>query len=395
MDQLNLCGLTIDQYLRNESEYLKLIKENPKLVSETVPLLNHALLQDFRDNTLVRFRGMIQDMNDSEIYLEKYEVISESAGNRRVQVGRYRDVIVLSKPDESVNYDGRANVHGERRSLFLVTIPGLNEWAENVERLQSCVVVAKNASDKTQTTVPKRSLDVDADLIMDTGGDDNEPEPKRTTTGNPDGISAAEKQSSTLSAEYLLNSPLPDRPSKACICKIYVDYDSFTLNTVVEMVGFLSVDPSLDGSAYVCNEFEDITEIQAANPPPSLIPRLHCITSRALSHVNPLLVDNAERLTCDSECLDIIKDLRMALAQCLFGDVVAADYLLCHLISTVYVQTEMETIGQFSLNLSNLPAACLPIYIDEFYGLLASMMPATYLMPLTLDALNTDQFTPK
>lgn len=380
MDLLNLSGLTIDQYLKNEAEYLKLLQDNPKAVQTQVPLLNYGKLHDFADNTLVRFRGMIQDMNDAEIYLERYEISSTTNGVR-VQDGRYRDVIVL-KPDEAINHDAKANAQGERRSLFLVTVPGLNEWAEAVET---------RAKPDAEQSMKRPVVAADAMDITDP----IEPDRKRIVTADGGAAAAvAAKDSAILSAEYLLNSPLPDRPSKACICKIYHDFESFKLNSVVEMIGFLSVDPSLDGSRHACSEFEDLSEIQAANPPPHLIPRLHCVSSRLLTHYNPLLWVDDEP-SAEQDNIEIIKDLRMALSQCLFGDVVASEYLLCHLISTVYVQNEMQTLGQFSLNLSNFPATCLPNYIEEFYELLASMLPASYLMPLTLESLNTDQFTPK
>lgn len=58
-----------------------------------IPLLNNIANYAVPNSSLVRFRGMIQDMLDPEFYLEKYAV-SGPADSVRLQDGRYRDMIV-------------------------------------------------------------------------------------------------------------------------------------------------------------------------------------------------------------------------------------------------------------------------------------------------------------
>lgn len=82
--------LSLDEYLTNEAVYAEQLRSGT--YPDAIPLLNYAPLHELRDNTLVRFRGMIQDMLDPEIYLERYEVRSGETGVR-VQDGRYRDVL--------------------------------------------------------------------------------------------------------------------------------------------------------------------------------------------------------------------------------------------------------------------------------------------------------------
>lgn len=85
--------LSLDAYLANETALRDQLRAG--CYTSPIPLLNHAQLQELPDNTLVRFRGMIQDMLDPEIYLERYEVFADAAGRpTRVQDGRYRDVLV-------------------------------------------------------------------------------------------------------------------------------------------------------------------------------------------------------------------------------------------------------------------------------------------------------------
>lgn len=172
------------------------------------------------------------------------------------------------------------------------------------------------------------------------------------------------------------------------------------MNSVLDVVGFLSVDPVLDGSTHEPTEFEEMAEIQANNPPPSLIPRLHAISVRDVSHLYPMPLQQANSsnngLLFDGESKkDIYKDIQLALTQCLFGDSIAAQYLMCHLISTVYVRSELQTLGQFCLNLSHFPTEISSKYTQLLYEIIELLLPASHYFPMTLDNMNTCQFVPK
>ena len=48
--------------------------------------------------------------------------------------------------------------------------------------------------------------------------------------------------------------------------------------------------------------------------------------------------------------------LKEMLSAVLLGDAVAAEYLICHLISKIYIRSaDMLTLGKFTLNLHGLP----------------------------------------
>lgn len=179
---------------------------------------------------------------------------------------------------------------------------------------------------------------------------------------------------------------------------MYSDFDKFVLNTVVDVIGFLSVDAVLDGTNHEVFEFEELNEVQAANPPPSLIPRIHAVSIEHVLHLNPLVPQSAfdETIGFDEhKSLELFKDIQVVLTQCLFGDTVAAEYLMAHLISTVYVRSELECLGQFSLNLSNIPQGVLPTYTKLLYDIIEMLVPASHFLPMTLDNLNLLQFSPK
>lgn len=100
---------------------------------------------------------------------------------------------------------------------------------------------------------------------------------------------------------------------------------------MVEVVGFLSTDPILSHPSYHNGEDDNEMEIQTHNPPPSLVPRIHCVDFRKITDCNPLV--NVYDLSTEMETLR--KDLHLVLTQLLLGDELAADYLICHLISSV------------------------------------------------------------
>lgn len=269
--------------------------------------------------------------------------------------------------------------------MFMVSIPGLNDWAIDVQQQQSNNLVEEMEIGESISTGNKRPLEAN--------GSDN-PIPnvdldrKRATKETNSNSSIC---NNGLSKEYLLNSPIPSRPSKACIVKFYEDSSSLALNDVLEIIGFLSIDPSLCGANLQLDDHENVNEICAMNPPPSLIPRIHVVSFRSLAHLNPLL--DTEFTLDEQEKSNALKDLRIAFTQCLLGDSVAADFLLCHLISTVYVRSD-ETLGQFSLNITNFPADVLPDYARRLYEIIELLLPASHYLPVTLDNLNTIDFIP-
>lgn len=372
-------------------------------VRAQIPLLNCTQLHDLRDNALVRFRGMIQDMQDPECYLERYEVRRKDNGLvLRVQDGKYRDVLVMSKDEETVDFQAGSNQYGERRSMFVISIPGYNSWAVECEQKMNAWCLPKVGDKPDEVANAKRSHCDDEDMETDGPVDKDNPFKKPMLPVDPSAetqqacssrSASTNSKQNVLSAEYLLNSPITERPSKACLVKLYSNYDNCTLNTLVDVVGFLSVDPALDGSTDQMDNFEyEMSEHQATNPPPSLIPRIHAISFQKLKHVNPLL-DVPHESQCDN--MNIWKDIQNLLTQCLFEDKMAADYLLCHLISTVYLRNEIESLGHFSLNLSNIPAEVLPSYTKGLYEIIELLLPASHYFPMTLENMNTMQFVPK
>lgn len=74
-------------------------------------------------------------------------------------------------------------------------------------------------------------------------------------------------------------------------------------------------------------------EMNTHNPPASLVPRLHAIKITELTKHE---IENAPLIMSKAQA--IRGDLHIILSQLLFGDQLAADYLICHLLSSMYVE---------------------------------------------------------
>ncbi|KAH8377000.1 hypothetical protein KR093_002667, partial [Drosophila rubida] len=385
---------TIDELTSQDIAFCRELLENPA-TWHSIPLLNHTPLHKLNDQALVRFRGMVQDMMDPEIYLEQYEIQSAD-GSRRLQQGKYRDCLRLSK-EEHVDYNAQNNVHGERRTLFVVSLPGQNDWAKRHEKECGSAVASIQTAESSVGGGIKRPHDEQQDMEVDSI---NVPGQKRQCQESLATLNDAKKPTVVLGAEYLVNSPLPDRPSMACMIKVYEDFDKYTLNSFMDFVGFLSVDPSLDAATLDVEAMQDVeclSELQAQNPSPFLIPRLHAFGVKSLPHANPLLDRSLQQPSAaEVQAETVHKDLRMLLKLCLFDDDLAAEYLLSHLISSVYSRSEMQSVGKFSLNLCNLPKSIHPKnYTRSLYEVLELLLPASHYLPMSLDIMNTAAFAPK
>lgn len=280
------------------------------------------------------------------------------------------------QPNEEIIYDSQDNIHGERRPMFIVSIPGLNDWATQLEtNYIQCNEKSENTSaikrpfyENSATTDPIPNKRINCDTESD----------------------KMDQSKSADSVPNVSNSPIVNRPGNTCLVKFYDDAKIVSLNSVLDVIGFVSLDASLCGTAQQIEDFENADEVRSMNPPPSLIPRIHVISYQSVNHLNPLLY--VER-TLDHSKFDCLRSLRTAITQCLFGDEIAADYLLCHLISTVYVRNE-ETLGQFAVNLTNYPQIDLSLYIKLLYEIIESCLPATHYFPITVDNLNQTNFIP-
>ncbi|XP_012269288.3 mini-chromosome maintenance complex-binding protein [Athalia rosae] len=364
----DLSDWTPDFFLENESACEQVLGEVDLRAS--IPSLNSLPLHAFKNQQLVRFRGMIQDMYNPEFYCDTFKVRSTITNDTQTRRGKYKDSVNIT--GDAVIVDSEGMVNAERQTYFVISVPCLNSWAE--EKFP----VSSEAPQKSYNTSVKRALDSEP---MDLEESSNKKVTHKIPTKNG-------SDSSLLSKEYVMNFPVPNENGKACLVKIYNEMP-FKLNQIVDIVGFISLDPTLSMTEDSHALMEDI-EFQFHNPPTSLIPRLHAIDVKIVSR------EEVTGLTYTATALKNARaDLRSVLSQILFGDTLAADYVICHLISSVYLRRDQLPLGTFPLNITNFTLEKCGSFPEDFYAILALLLPKSHLLGITLDDLNNLNLSPK
>ncbi|XP_034465077.1 mini-chromosome maintenance complex-binding protein [Hippoglossus hippoglossus] len=397
-----------------EAKAVEFFKERlkEKEAQTWVPSLNDIPLHYLKPNTLVKFRCLIQDMFDPEFYMGAYETVDPSSKAKVLRCGRYKDVTECG-----VDFNSRNTVTAERQTFYCVPIPGENPWVKDSYAGSSQARVVPSTS-----YVPsrqKRSYEEDDEDVDDM---DTQPQKQREPPtgphcptdmqGNGD-CKRLEKEapsSQTASSSHLdLNFPLPGEKGPSCLVKVYEDWDSFKLNDILEVYGILSVSPALsaladqkDTSSSLLDPadcMETAEEQRVHSPPASLVPRLHMVYAKPLQHNNPLLPsltleDNSAFLSSTlSEMATVRAELLTYFTHVLLRDALAAEYLILHLISSVYTRRDILPLGKFTLNLSGCPTVAS--YTERLYQFIQKLVPSSYYLGMSLQNMNQMQLVPK
>uniref|UniRef100_A0A8P4KEG7 Mini-chromosome maintenance complex-binding protein n=1 Tax=Dicentrarchus labrax TaxID=13489 RepID=A0A8P4KEG7_DICLA len=378
----------------------------------SVPSLNDVPLHYLKPNSLVKFRCLIQDMFDPEFYMGVYETVDPATKAKVLRCGKYKDVTECGV--SRVDFNSRNTVTAERQTFYCVPIPGENPWVKEISSLSRVVPSTSYAP-----TRQKRSYEEDDEM------DDMDTQPQKQREPHPGmspqspteqhGNGDCKRQeteapsSQTASTSHLdLNFPLPGEKGPSCLVKVYENWDNFKLNDTLEVYGILSVSPALsaladekDASSSIMDPTESMETAEEQRvhcPPASLVPRLHMLHARPVSHNNPLLPsatleDNSAFLSSTlSEMASVRAELLTYFTHILLGDALAAEYLILHLISNVYSRRDVLPLGKFTLNLSGCPTAS---YTERLYQIIQQLVPSSYYLGMSLQNMNQMRLVPK
>ena len=354
-----------------------------------VTSLNSTANHSLSDGQLVKFRCMVQDMFDPEYYMAEYKVKNLKDGSIKTKSGRFRDTVQCG-PGEEIVEEGPENMSlRERVSLYCVSPPGEAAWVSDHYQRQE--QAGNNAGPSgTQTNIMKRSLDTEEigenrgeEAAMDTEMEENNDTAEKIKRQK---ASVAEGSSPAPNNKVLnnLNLPIPSANGRACIVKICDIADGeIKLHDLMEFVGVVSLDPALS----VPEEEEASMSTSPSLPPPSLVPRLHVLTWARLEHNNPLMasvkpLEEVARV-----------ELHTLLTTCLLGDKLAADYLLLHLLSRVYMRKDVLCLGKLSLNLHNMTTH--EEWPRRLSTVLSLLTTNSHYLPLTRNNLDSTSFSPR
>ncbi|XP_047334713.1 mini-chromosome maintenance complex-binding protein [Impatiens glandulifera] len=339
-----------------------------------VPVLNSTNIQWIKPNTLVKFRGMVQDMLGNEFYIG----IQKDEGGWRT-----------NKFTDSTQFpvSSSETPPWERHLLYCIPVPGLNPWAE------VCSNSHKQCTNLTSPQREKRQREDNADFeAMDVQvlelNDDDFPTTKKMRedgplSSHPEGSSPSSKIDS-------------ERNSLPCLVKVYDSAEcDLKLNDVFEFVGVLTFDSEPPVEEGNNDELMGIfCDDASGHLPPSKVPRLHCLAHRKLAVQDFLTFSVAEEPKPQ-----LVKEIRAALLDhltaILGNDGVAAHFMLLHLLSMVHSRVDSLAVGKFSLNLTSFSKESASVFCNHLNFTLRNLLPYTQSMSLTVDYLNTVSLTPK
>lgn len=352
-----------------------------------IPELNSVKLDSIQPNSLVRFRGMVQDMFETEFYIGAFKDGSSWKTNK------YADVAsVQMAPNAQMEM-------WDRRLLYCVPVPGENTWVREASTFKDCIALGsiptqqrgKRERDASDATMDTESMDVEVGASNEVKRQREEGVasccPMETHEGQSNGI------------EFDLNMPLGETKSLPCLVKMYDGLDAeLKLNDIAEFIGVFTFDPEL--SAPIVQDTtgnslfdEDISR----HLPASKVPRLHCITIRKLSSGNlASLYESSEVPSTPLVMRELRESLLQSLTKVFGGDSLAAHYFLLHILSQVHARVEPVAVGKLSLNLTEIGRAANGCQFTKILAeAIQELLPCSHFVPLTIEYLNKASVAPR
>lgn len=383
-------------------EYVRtVIKDNAQQIS----CINENSLEHIPPNSMVRFRGMIQDMLDPEFYLGKYTAIRKTDNAKVQRYGCFTDT-GSEQMAETIDFEAEGNVTLERQTYYCVPIPGESNWIKTlygkpVEKTEY-ISTMRESKRKLEDDVEEEMETESKNMTMKNESPGNhEKKIKTSAETQKKETQSEEEKKPQAKIDYAKNFPLPEESGCPAFVKMYSS-TNLKLNDTAEFYCIYSLDPHFASTGMTTDDMEqdnmvtwrdtNIEEDKAHCPPPSLVPRLHCVYFEKMKELNPhfrkkdVVFENVKK-----ELSSVRSDLIQLLKQLLGGDALAAEYLLLHLISKVYGRVGAMCVGKMSLNLTRFQNSNL---IQRLYKFLNMILEKSYYLPMTLDNLNNKRFVP-
>ncbi|KAI3815944.1 hypothetical protein L1987_15628 [Smallanthus sonchifolius] len=346
-----------------------------------VPILTHSTVKWVRPNSLVRFRGMIQDMLGNELYAGAYKNEETWNTNKFTDVSQFP---MGSSPDTRL---------WERRLLFCVPVPGQNSWADPI----SDGFVSTYATPANQEKRQRDACSVSNEVEMQDSNNEMPDTPRAKKMVN---INSYQREGGSLPLENMTEgadcglSMVPDfdRNNFQCLVKVYDTPESdLKLNDVFEFIGVVTFDTDVKDDEHELEDCFDRDEL--VNLPSSKVPRLHCLVHKKLSlndmvFSSPILEPKPH----------LIKGLRESLLHhltiVLGNDELAAHFMLLHLLSKVHVRVDSIAVGKLSLNLTTFDKSSMSVFGNRIDAAVKNLLPFSQCIPFTVEYLNTASLAP-
>ncbi|KAG0468162.1 hypothetical protein HPP92_017490 [Vanilla planifolia] len=348
-----------------------------------VPILDQSSIRWIMPNTLVRFRGMVQDMLGNELYIGAFKDGSTWRTNK------FTDVAARPMPPSC------QSCYSERLIFLSVPVPGQNQWTLDASPPQ---VVQDKYEDVMSQHGEKRRRDVTFDAMelnvqhmeMDASCSKKQREDEYTFQSSHSLVKDLE-----LEGVMQENKNHSDDASFSCLVKVYdLPEGHLKLNDVFEFIGVYTFNPELFDKDGTDHPAFDIVEDVSDHLPPTKVPRLHCLICKKLAFQDFLSVSSALQ-PLPNPFVEIRGSLIGHLSAILGNDEVAAQCLLLHLLSRVRGKVDVVTVGKLSLNLTGFTRESASLFGSRLNDMITSLLPFSRVIPISVDYLNKATLQPR
>jgi hypothetical protein len=376
-----------------------------------IPVVTPETIDEIPNNTLVRCLGMVQDMFNPEYFVSEYK---DAEGVW--QTTRYGDCTddhdSLGSGCGSQETEKRFD---ERHPLLVVPVPGMSSWVEERLGEEAKASIAnvfgrsmKKGLVQDDRGGTKRRWQVEgAGLEVDSSGPASDADYCRT-------LDRETKKAAGMNSDVggRVSSPDPGKsrggssvniPRGSCVVHLYNDGakedEKIKLNDVVEILGVISRVPELASSGMMVDEGDD-EDTLASRVPTSIAPRIHAISVKKVN-VSSLAYEMPQGTILQSRtaCASIRHGIINFLTRTLFGDELAAEYVLMQLVSRVHRRTNNDQgiqthLGTAALNLTGFDSCSQGRLSEDLGAALSLLMPSVRSLPLNIEFLNQKPWYP-
>jgi hypothetical protein len=108
--------------------------ENASTIDKRIPSLNEIDPQTLPNHSIVRFRCMVQDQHEQELYHGVYEVREPATKSKSLRTGKYSDIVTAGVSPTAV-IDLENGLPFDRQPYFCISVPGEANWVHEVSIL--------------------------------------------------------------------------------------------------------------------------------------------------------------------------------------------------------------------------------------------------------------------
>jgi len=372
-----------------------------------IPCLNEIdLVESVRPFSLVRYRGLVQDVFEPEIYSafveERDAAESSSPQASCLLTTKYRECVEPA-PGRVLHDLGR-EAFSQRGAFYCVPLPAESAWSKKQSTYHATMQPEMSLSDPPRSK--KRGRD-DEDVCMEP--EMTRPSKHEVTVPPPPPKPFGKANELRSAEEFGLNFPLSWEEHRgrgsctACIVKTYdEDQETLRLCDAVEIVGVLCVNPEV--ASFETAPLGDSLCRDARNPSTSMVPRLHAIVVRQLPFYHPMLpftstwltearLANAfQRTFCAPGALAAARQVAVQTLSCaLQGDTLAAEYLLMLLVSRSFDKCGEKSLGSWTLNFTHWPEG---VDVAGIRQAAANLVPRAVCLEVTSQSLEKQRWKP-